>query len=396
MNKLLMMFCASILLTSCAVIFDDDETSVNGCEIETSYIAINLMAADPDTRADEPQEPAKEYQDGLTEERAVKTAYFFFFQNGQPFPVTVTDGSVTAPGATAGANFLSASLTTISTNASTNISDLSNVVLLLRNYKGQYPNQIVAVLNWVPVAGKSYTMEDLKAAVDVQSTMDSQKYFVMSNAVYADAAGQAVTTTPLTINNIYQTSDLASANPIQIYVERAAAKVTVTAPAEKKFDISKNVNSVKAYAQLTGWELYNDYSQSYLLKQIDPKWTVGNIGFNWNDQAFYRSYWAISPEQTLTGNTFTWKGGSEFGLKDKVNNGTYASNTYVYCGENTTSVAEKRTKVILKAKLVKDNGETLELARWYGTDYIGEYDLRTAVANTLKNSYYNKIGRAHV
>lgn len=385
-----MMFCASILLTSCAVIFDDDETSVNGCEIETSYIAINLMAADPDTRADEPQEPAKEYQDGLTEERAVKTAYFFFFQNGQPFPVTVTDGSVTAPGATAGANFLSASLTTISTNASTNISDLSNVVLLLRNYKGQYPNQIVAVLNWVPVAGKSYTMEDLKAAVDVQSTMDSQKYFVMSNAVYADAAGQAVTTTPLTINNIYQTSDLASANPIQIYVERAAAKVTVTAPAEKKFDISKNVNSVKAYAQLTGWELYNDYSQSYLLKQIDPKWTVGNIGFNWNDHEFYRSYWAISPEQTLTGNTFTWNGGSSFRLSTNVNDGTYVSNTYVYCGENTTSDAEKRTKVILKAKLVKENGDALELARWYGTDYLSESDLRTAVANTLKNSYYNK------
>ena len=390
MNKLLMMFCASILLTSCAVIFDDDETSVNGCEIETSYIAINLMAADPDTRADEQQEPAKEYQDGLTQERAVKTAYFFFFQNGQPFPVTVTDGSVTAPGATAGANFLSASLTTSSTNASANISDLSNVVLLLRNYKGQYPNQIVAVLNWVPESGMSYTLEELKAAVYVQSTMDSQKYFVMSNAVYADAAGQAVTTTPLSIANIFTKEADAKSHPIQIYVERAAAKVTVTAPAEKKFDISKNVNSVKAYAQLTGWELYNDYSQSYLLKQIDPKWTVENIGFNWNDKEFYRSYWAISPEQTLTGNTFTWNGGSSFGLSTNVNSGTYISNTYVYCGENTTSDAEKRTKVILKAKLVKENGEAIELARWYGTDYLGESALLTAVANTLKNSYYNK------
>lgn len=387
MNKLLMMFCASILLASCAVIFDDDKTSVNGCEIETSYIAINLMAADPDTRAEDAT-----YQDGLAAERAVKSAYFFFFQNGQPFPVTVTGDAVTAPGN--GANFLSANLT--GNNSDTpNISDIKNVVLLLKNYKGQYPNQIVAVLNWVPVAGKSYTLEELKVAVNIQSTIDNQKYFVMSNAVYADAAGhQAVTATPLTLANIYTTEDDAKADPVEIYVERAAAKVTVTAPADKKYDLNKTVNvggtQIAAYAQLTGWELYNDFQQSYLLKQINPAWTVDAIGFNWNDQAFYRSYWAISPEQTLTGNTFTWNGGSSFGLSTDVNNGTYASNTYVYCGENTTSEAKKRTKVILKAKLVKENGDALELARWYGTDYIGETNLLTAVVNTLKNTYYYK------
>ena len=74
-----MMFCTSFVLASCAGIFEDGKTPVNNGEIEKSYIAINLMAADPSTRAQDAT-----YQDGLAAERAVKSAYFFFFQNGQP------------------------------------------------------------------------------------------------------------------------------------------------------------------------------------------------------------------------------------------------------------------------------------------------------------------------
>lgn len=388
MKKILMMFCASAILASCAGILDDDKTPVQSGEIEKSYIAINLMSADPDTRAD-----GATYQEGSEAERKVNSAYFFFFQNGQPFPVTVTDGAVTAPGS--GANFLSATLTGNASNMP-NVSDVKDVVLLLRNYKGQYPNQIVAVLNWVPETGKSYTMDDLKAVVDIQSTMDYQKYFVMSNAVYADAAGQAVTATPLTLANIYTTEDAAKADPVDIYVERIAAKVTVTTTAETKFNLNKSVNaggtSVAAYAQLTGWELYNEFDESYLLKQIDPTWTVDAVGFNWNDQAFFRSYWAQTPTPLWgTDNAFTWNGGLNFGLSTAVTEGTYASNTYVYCGENTTATPADRTKVILKAKLVKEDGTALELARWHGADYLSESDLLTAVASTLKNTYYSGV-----
>ena len=385
MKKILMMFCASAILASCAGVLDDDKTPVQSGEIEKSYIAINLMSADPDTRAE-----GATYQDGSEAERKVNSAYFFFFQNGQPFPVTVTDGAVTAPGT--GANFLSATLTG-NTGIDPNVSDVKNVVLLLRNYKGQYPNQIVAVLNWIPVAGKSYTMAELAQVVDIQSTMDSQKYFVMSNAVYADGGGQAVTATPLTLANIYTSESDAKTHPVDIYVERVAAKVTVTAPAAKKFDLNKTVNvggtAVKAYAEVTGWELYNEFNQSYLLKNIDPKWTVDAVGFNWNDQSFFRSYWATSPAPAWTeDNAFTWEDGLDFGLSANVIAGTYADGTYVYCGENTTATAADRTKVILKAKLVKEDGTAIELARWHGADYLSESDLLTAVASTLKNTYY--------
>ena len=382
------MFCASVLLASCAAILDDDKTPVHSGEVETSYIAINLMATDPDTRAE-----GATYQEGLEAERAVKTAYFFFFRNGLPFPVTVSNGAVEAPGT--GANHLSATLTGDDKNMQ-NVSDVKDAVLLLKNYKGQYPDQIIAVLNWVPDHDKSYTMDDLKAVVNIQNTRDSQKYFVMSNAVFADGAGQAVTATPLTLANIYTTEKDATDHPVNIYVERIAAKVTVTAPNDKTFDLKRTINAsgseVKAYAKLEHWELYNEFQQSYLLKQIKPAdWTVDGLGFNWNDQAFYRSYWADTPNPDWeNGNTFTWTAGCDFALSSNVNEGKYSPNTYVYCGENTTKDEANRTKVILKARLVDKDNHVLELARWYGAEYLSENDLLKAVASTLKNTYYYK------
>ena len=69
----------------------------------------------------------------------------------------------------------------------------------------------------------------------------------------------------------------------------------------------------------------------------------------------------------------------------------YAAGTYTYCGENTNG-ADLRTKVILKGQLMQKIGEknyeSLELARWYGTEYAGEDALRTAVANSLKYTLY--------
>lgn len=388
MKKILMMFCASALLASCAGNLDDDKTPVQNGEIEKSYIAINLMSANPDTRAE-----GATYEEGTENERAVKSAYFFFFQNGQPFPVTVVDGAVTAPGT--GVNYLSATLKG-NTEKLPNVSDVKDVVLLLKNYKGQYPNEIVAVLNWVPESDKQYSMSDLEAVVDIQSTMDYQNYFVMSNAVYGDGAGKAIVATPISLSNIYTSEDDAMDNPVEIYVERIAAKVTVTAPTDGMFNLNKTVNvggtTVNAYAKITGWELYNEFDQSYLLKQIDPTWTVADVGFNWNDQAFFRSYWANTPSAVWgEDNAFTWKGGLQTAASSNVNEGNYVNGTYVYCGENTTADAADRTKVILKAQLVKADGTALELAKWYGADYITESDLLTAVTNTLTNTYYSGV-----
>ena len=84
-------------------------------EMEESYIAINLSASDV-TRAED-----RVYVEGAEAERAVKTAHFFFFKDGAPFPVNITNGSVTSPGGTI--NHLSASLSG-STSGMNNVSDI--------------------------------------------------------------------------------------------------------------------------------------------------------------------------------------------------------------------------------------------------------------------------------
>ena len=405
MKKYLFIALAALGFAACAEKMED--TSLHNGEVENSYIAISLSATDPTTRANDGT-----YQEGEAAERAVETAYFFFFnENGTAFPVNVNEGAVDAPGATGSINHLQATINPTTGADMNNVSDIKNVVLLLKNYKGTYPAKIVAVLNWAPSNAKAYSLGELEEALVNVRNNDMAGKFVMSNAVYATEGTPAtvVNATPLTAANIFTDEANAKANPVTIYVERVAAKVTVTTTGGNTvFNLNKPVtiggSNTPVYAKVLGWELYNEYQQSYLIKNIDPTWTNTGIGFTWNDSPWYRSYWAISQTNPFTDNNFQYEYvsgenknyGFGFGTAANVTNGTYAENTYTYCGENTGRAAANRTKIILKAKLQKENGDAVELARWYTTEYLGEYDLRVAVANTLKYTLYYKEGENYI
>jgi hypothetical protein len=362
------------------------------------------MAADNDTRADfYPDED--DYEDGTPEERAVKTAYFFFFDaNGNPFNVTAS-----APGGDK--NYLSVAISEDSTSGMPNVSDIKKAVLVLNTYKGVYPSQIVAVINWVPTEN-TYSLEYLHnnttGLIGVNAAAGG---YVMSNSVYMDKAGNMVDAVPLTADNIKTTEAEALAKPVEIYVERIAAKVVVTASKGTVVDNAiyfdtqqkssaigstplTSLNNVDVYVKLNGWELYNDYATSYLLKNID-NWDTDVLGLTWNDSPYFRCYWAES-QNTPLNDKFAWSYGE--GLN--INYGL-AVGAHTYCGENTWPVMidgegkvtpnANNTKVILKGQLMQkdgDNYEPLELAKWYGTEYAGNEALRIAVANSLKYTLY--------
>ena len=403
MKKYLFLAVVLLGLASCAKedIANGNNPIHNG-EIEESYIAINLSASE-NTRAD-----GGVYVEGAAAERAVKTAHFFFFKDGAPFPVNVTNNTVTSPGGTI--NHLSATLSG-NTSGMNNVSDIKDVVLLLSSYKGEYPNQIVAVLNWNPEPTKAYYLSELETAVNIATKYEGADYFVMSNAVYA-AGDKVMDATPLTEDNIKTSETDAMAAPVKIYVERVAAKVTVTTadgkdlinlnkPLEDAYVLVGAPVTKDVYAKLLGWELYNDNTQSYLLKQIDPSWdnTVTSAGFNWNDPAWYRSYWATSLDRPTGDDNsfqmeyvtvpagFATEYGYAIGNNNKVGTADETAKSFTYIGENTNG-KDKGTKVILKAQLVDEGGNALEIASWYGNKYIGEESLRTAVANTLKYTLY--------
>ena len=408
MKKYLFIALAALGFAACAEKLDDNNAP-HGGEMEESYIAINLLSADVDTRA---ATDSYGYEEGTDAERAVNTAYFFFFdEDGEPF--NVTGAPVTAPGGAK--NHLTLAITGAS-SAMPNVSDIKNAVLVLSTYKGIYPSQIVAVLNWVPDENTAYSLTDLHAALE--NIGNDTNGYVMSNSVYMDGANKMIDAVPLTAANIKTTSEEALNSPLDIYVERTAAKVVLTASGkvtgtDNIFDTQKETtpvvtlgtpSTIDVYVKLLGWELFNDYDNSSLLKNINTSWEIGTLGLTWNDIPYYRCYWADS-QSTAHNDTFAWsysdadktsKGfQTNYGFKVGASADYTDRTTYTYCGENTNQVSgttDPRTKVILKGQLMQKNGENyepLELARWYGTEYAGNVDLRTAVANSLKYTLYN-------
>lgn len=364
MKKYLFFAIALLATASCAKEeVAESNTPIHNGEIEESYLAINLSASDI-TRAQ------TGFEDGTAEERAVSHADFFFFDEaGNAF--NVTGNPATTPGG--GTNHLRATNVEFSADDDNgdDISDTSTPVLLLKTYKGQFPSQIVAVLNWSPDTDK-YSLTELHEAVSVTGEFNSTDYFVMSNAVYAQGTTE-VYATPLTMENIKSTEDDALKAPISIYVERVAAKVQV------KTNDKYEVKAGEVYAKILNWDLYRDNPESKLLKEIDGSWDVNSIGFNWNDEPWYRSYWAESLLAPADDEIF--------------GDSPYAPNTHAYIGENTTGKATC-TKAVIKAQLVNSADKPLEIAIWNNVEYVdvesstpGE-SLRTAVANTLKNIYF--------
>ena len=358
MKKFLVLALAAIAFAACAEKNEENAPVLNG-EVEQSYVSITLASDDMNTRAADGK-----YEEGLAAEREVKSAYVFFFNDGAAFPVAFDGTTTTNSGAS---NWLKVELTG-STDGMPNVSDIKDQVLVIKNYKGQYPNQMLAILNWTPEKA-SYTLSELQTKT--ASAIKNENGFVMSNSVYANSKKQVIDAVPLTVANIGKTEAEAKANPVTIHVERVAAKVVYTAKNEGKFMIGKNVDNTEIYAQIESFELYNDYEESRLLKKIDPTWD--GIGFAWNDADWCRSYWAESLGTAFPENVFNW------------NDDNTKLNDYNYLGENTK---ENRTKVIIKAKLVNNAGVAQEIVNWYGKDYIGEDNLKVVVANTLKSLYF--------
>lgn len=389
MKKYLFIALAALGFAACA---EKAETNVpaNNGEKEQSYMAVTFTA-DGITRATEDGE----FAEGTEAERAVKSAYVFFFkEDGSAF--YVTDGN---PSENAGSkNYIEVNLEKDGEDMD-NVSDVHKSVLVLKNYKGEYPAQVVAVLNWTPTQN-SYTLENLQTKIAYLGN-DTDGY-VMSNAVYMDFAGKAKYATDLRIENIVKRTGneteedakaRAAASPVVIQVERVAAKVEFGAKDGGKFHVGE-VNGEPVYAQITGFELYNDYDESWLIKRINTSWSA--IGMTWNDADWKRSYWATSLGKAFENNTFSWNHNAE---AEKYNSTEFvADNTApLYCGENTRdwSVDDVRTKVIVKARLVKTDDSTVELVQWYGKYYVGEDTVKAVVANTLANNYYFPTNTEH-
>ena len=357
----------ALLFTACKPTPEGgDGTNPNGGDGESSYIAITLASDGNGGRGE------GDFEDGSNQERLVKNAYVFFFRDGNAFNV----GSNTS-------NYINITVNNTNTGGENgNVEDVTAKVMVIEEYQGELPNQMVAVLNWTPEK-LQYSLEDLQKAIvgHIKNFQgDNANYFIMSNSTYKDASGE-IYATPLKSGDFKTSAKDAQANPVKIYVERVAAKVRVnTLTDDHKYEL-QGVDLDGTHAVIQGWTIYNANTESYLLKKLPnlPYDDDATLGFNWNDASNHRSYWA----ESCTNSPNEVVGVDDLPYED-----------HMYCCENTLGNAEGkeelRTKVIITAQLQDADGKAVEVARWFGEDYSGREPLLKAVANTLVNTYYYK------
>ena len=202
------------------------------------------------------------------------------------------------------------------------------------------------------------------------------EYFVMTNAPLASAnngTGSVTTLVNVPSTFFFATEEEAEANPAsQIYLERAAAKVTVTESVDPKTvlgntDIDFETSDMK-------FGLYNYNDRSYIVRHFNGDWLSYNISDNYRfvenaplPSGQYRTYWAQDVNYSGRDNIRTvqsWKG---------------MNNSY-YCAENTFNVASMQdnntTSVVVRIRVNGAND-------FYTTSVTGSDVIYQLPANTV-------------
>ena len=229
---------------------------------------------------------------------------------------------------------------------------------------------LLAILNATPTIGIGTKFENVKTILsDITTTANSNNYFVMSNAPLAannNGTGTVNTLVYLPPSFFFATEEEAAANPAaQIYVERAAAKVTVSTATTPPTTILGNPNITFTATDLN-YTLDNYNENSTLVRQFNADWlpyrsAAGNplrfveaIALPFQP-ACYRTYWAqdqnysdVPGTNSTPALTFkphaqrtdiTWKG----------------MGTNSYCAENTFDAAYQQdnctTSILVRLQL---------------------------------------------
>lgn len=349
---------AMLSLAACS----SDEPANKGGQEEVGgegYItlSINLPTQEGSRAVDQGNE---QFEDGLASEYAVHNAYLMIFQG------TSEENAVLKNKYTLGNlrpwNLEGTTDDNVTTKANTvqkiNEAPQENLwALVILNYQGDE-----ATFN-VEFKATETTFKSLYDTKTVSGMHSAENGIFMCNAPLYDGTTRT-TLVKINPNQIY--TSLADAqqakNPLEIYVERGVAKVSVTTPkTEQTISMgTKNGDAAAAdvnyVADIKAWMLDVTNKSSYLVrntsaidtwKRYDTESTTRFSG------ASNRIYWAIDPNY------------SSFDADDfnKYSAANLTANTvkeYEYALENTFDVANQRqnrtTRAIIKATFAPQNG----------------------------------------
>ena len=381
---------------------NNDEPVNNGNENngkkDNAYMAINIkVASDAGSRAitDEGYVAGTDDENTIT---AANSIFLFYDAAGK----WVTSGVVT--GATPDENHSS---TADHEGQVNDVHGDAYVVLQATQEQLQNIAQVLTVINYSGCdALKRLNKDEALAKVTSTATDPANGLnpgFLMTTSTYYDSG--IVNTTAVTSDNIKDSPEAANLAPVDIYIERAAAKVEVAAdedpyrvtPEEGNAD-DKNivVDGVltPVYITIDGWTLNGVVENTYLSKQLIVDWgteaTEPFAGWNWAEN--HRSYWAKSTNWE-SDETKTY-----YAYEDATNE---PGDTPAYCYENTVNnyslsweageENHKITTVLLKAHFQTENaeGELNDAQNYYRYSgvYYSEDEYKTLILKQLQGVY---------
>ena len=399
---------------------------------EASYLTVNIVsAANVGTRADLPNN----YEDGdPTTESNISTLLFYFFdENGDAAVVDFAQGNsfklfnVPKDGFGEAENDKQGE-TVEKVLAATIIIQTKKVG---DDYVG-VPEKTLVVVNPPYTENKNLSLSEVREKVciasDFSEMVSTSTGFTMSNSVFATDDNKLVDAVSIK-DNVRETEEDAKKAPVDIYVERVAAKLSVKTEMtsvegkEGLYDTTVKYQTTTPegetkdnpiYIKLEGWNVTTTADQSYYLKSVNEKWEISSSTNGlfktrnepWTAAGYHRSFWAVNPDDVnyqygnYTGEKATDTSGDMVNANPTKKYKEWDGSTMVYLPENAgegkalehASTANP-TKVIIAATLVDEDGVALPLAQYAGQLFVSagpDYTkVKEAILSTIK--FYKEV-----
>ena len=373
----------SFMATSCS---SDDEikTNDNATKAE-SYISVKISDVGGSTQSRGTDEG---YTYGTESERSVTDVKFYFYDSNEHL---LTEAELS------GADIEGS----VNSTESQSIEYIGKAVIPIHDINpANLPQTMVTVINPpVSLEGDVSSLTNIKAAL-AANCRTAAGTFTMTTSTFKDTNNALCCVTALTKDNFYETEQAAneSTSPINVYVERLAAKVQLTidptvTPSKwtagsadntyklGDYEIAGIDGTTALYVNFISWGLNATTQKSLLMKNIDTSWTDAALGFTWNDAANYRTYWGksynygdascIYPDHYIADEhgkvTLNYISANEIASTLGFNYGsTTVTPGIEYCNENTNTsdilvkaYNSTATSALIKARLVKSDGSQL-------------------------------------
>lgn len=413
--KLFPLACAALMMSACSS--DDGNGSENpNIASEAQYLAVNIVNVGTTPTRGSSADP--NYADGTAEENKInKVRFYFFNSDGSPYKLVDTSGD-TNDGTDV--NWLEQKTITPTEGSTGSVDKILNTVLVIKGSTAAAPAKMVTVINpetLTPTTLKSDGAVSLNELCDgindtkFYNTTTSVSDFVMTNSAYLEAGRKVCPS--LVSGHVEKSKTDAIGNPVDIYVERVAAKVS-TELTDANFEVGtaadwgdglyKTKDAVytygadtKIYAVIDGWGVADENEKAMVVKQISNSWTNDNIGINpWNTADYHRCFWeSMMPNATGT-SIYSNVNHAFKDYKANIKNGVKYTlpNTAADATEYTDKKENNMTKFLVAATLMYKDGtswKNAEVCKYRGVEYLGINNLKEAVA-TAYNKYYKKVG----